>query len=84
MDDKIFDEYKERVKQRIDTHEIRINNHGDRIDKLERNGVALDEKIKALIDKMDGLITTIRWASGFFIGGIVAFFFYAIQQGVFR
>lgn len=83
-EDKIFEEYRQRVKDKVDAHEVRINNHSVRLDKLEQNSVALDEKVKALIDKMDGLITTIRWASGFFIGGIVAFFFYAIQQGVFK
>ena len=79
-EDKIFEEYRQRVKDKVDAHEVRINNHSVRLDKLEQNSVALDEKVKALIDKMDGLITTIRWASGFFIGGIVMIIMQIILQ----
>ncbi len=84
MDDNSFQEYKERVKHRVDMHENLINNHSERIDKLEQYKAGNDEKIKALIEKMDGLITTIRWGCGIFLGGIVSFFFYAIERGVFK
>lgn len=84
MDDNSFKEYKERVKHVVDTHEIRINNHSERIDKLEQYRAGIDEKIKALIDKMDGLIATIRWACGFVLGGIISFVIYTIQRGLFK
>lgn len=84
MDDKSFEEYKERVKHRVETHEMRINNHSERIDKLEQHRAGIDEKIKALIDKMDGLIVSIRWGCGFVLGGIISFVIYTIQRGIFK
>lgn len=46
-----------RVEDRVDDHEIRIDN-------LERKEVSADERIKALCEKIDGLISVIKWAVG--------------------
>ena len=46
-----------RVGDRVDDHEIRI-------DSLERKEVSADERIKALCEKINDLITVIKWAVG--------------------
>lgn len=34
----------ELIKDKLDTHEMRINNHSERLDKLEKRGVRVDKK----------------------------------------
>lgn len=74
----------ELTKDRLDRHEKRINDHSRRLDCLEQSNARTQVQVENLIEKMDGLITTIRWASGFFIAGMVSFFFYALQHGVLK
>lgn len=75
----------EEVKEHmIDVHERRINNHADRLDKLEQNDAKRDIQIENLCKSIEGLISTIKWGAGFILGGIVTFFFYAIQNNLFK
>ncbi len=77
-------EDKDYLKEKIDVTEKRLNSHSDRLDKLEQFRASTDTQIRNLIAKIDGLITTIKWSSGFFIGGVVAFFFYALERGIIK
>lgn len=75
----------EEVKEHmIDVHERRINNHSERIDKLEQNDVKRDIQIENLCKSIEGLTTSIKWALGLFIGSFVGFFFYAVQNHLFK
>lgn len=72
------------IDKKFETAEKRLNNHGDRIDKLEQNSVRLEERLDNLIKQLAQLNSTLRWFMGLIIGAIVAFFFYAIQQNIFK
>lgn len=75
----------EEVKEHmIDVHEKRINNHSERIDKLEQSDVKRDIQIENLCKSIEGLTTSIEWALGLFAGSFVGFFFYAIQNHLFK
>lgn len=75
----------EEVKEHmIDVHEKRINNHAERIDKLEQSDVKRDIQIENLCKSIEGLTTSIKWALGLFAGSFVGFFFYAIQNHLFK
>lgn len=75
----------EEVKEHmIDVHERRINNHSERIDKLEQNDVKRDIQIENLCKSIEGLTTSIKWALGLFIGSFVGFFFYTVQNHLFK
>jgi len=84
MNDEICLEKHKRVDERLDIHETRLNNHSERIDKLEQRGSAVDYQIKNLCEKIDGLITTMKWFIGLMVGSFVAFFFYAVQHNIFK
>jgi len=71
------------VDKKFDTTERRLNNHSERIDKLEQNGVRLEERLDNLITQLSSLNTIMRWFIGLLVGSFVAFFFYAIQQNLF-
>lgn len=75
----------EEVKEHLlDVHEKRINNHSDRIDKLEQQQCELKVQIQNLVKSIDGLTTSIKWALGLFAGSFVGFFFYAVQNHLFK
>ena len=74
----------ELVKDKLDTHERRLNDHAIRIDKLEQRGAAVDEKIENLCEQIKSLVTTMRWFIGLIIGAFVSFFFYAVQNHLFK
>lgn len=72
------------IDKKFEVTEKRLNNHGDRIDKLEQNGVRLEERLDNLIKQLSSLNTMMRWFLGLMIGAFVSFFFYAVQQNIFR
>ena len=74
----------ELVKDKLDTHETRLNNHSGRLDKLEQRGAAVDTKIDSLCQQLQSLTTTLRWFIGLLVGSFVAFFFYAVQHNLFK
>lgn len=71
------------IDKKFDTTERRLNNHSERIDKLEQNGVRLEERLDNLINQLSSLNTIMRWFIGLLVGSFVAFFFYAVQQNLF-
>lgn len=72
------------IDKKFETTEKRLNNHGDRIDKLEQNSVRLEERLDNLIKQLTQLNTMLRWFIGLMIGAFISFFFYAVQQNIFR
>lgn len=80
-----------RIDERLDTQDKRINNHSDRLDKVEQFQSRTETKIENLCERIDGLISVMndykaifRWLVGTSVGALVSFFFYAIQKGIFK
>ena len=74
----------ELLKEKLETHEKRINNHEDRLDKLEIHEAARDVKIDNLCDKLEKQTRSIYGLIGIVATALVGFFFYAVQQGIFH
>lgn len=74
----------ELLKEKLDVHDRRINNHADRLDKLEIREAARDVKLDNLCDKLERQTRSIYGLIGIFATALVSFFFYTIQQGIFR
>ena len=74
----------ELLKEKLETHEKRINNHADRLDKLEIHEAAGDVKIDNLCDKLEKQTRSIYGLIGIVATALVGFFFYAVQQGIFH
>ena len=74
----------ELLKEKLETHEKRINNHADRLDKLEIHEAARDVKIDNLCDKLEKQTRSIYGLIGIVATARVGFFFYAVQQGIFH
>lgn len=84
MNDELCLEKHERLKERLDIHERRINNHSERLDKLEQDNVELKTEIKNLCKQIGALTAILKWFIGLLVGSFVAFFFYAVQNNILK
>jgi len=84
MNEELCLEKHERIKEKFNTHENRLNNHSARLDKLEQDGAELKVEIKNLCKQLEGLTSILKWFIGLLIGSFVAFFFYAVQNNLFK
>jgi|LSQX01.2.fsa_nt_gb hypothetical protein len=73
-----------RIDEKLNIHEKRLDKHSDRLDKLEQYQSRTEAIIKNLCEKIDSLVTTMRWFIGLLVGAFVTFFFYVVQRGVFK
>ena len=84
MEDKICNERHRQIDYRLDVHDKRLNNHGERIDKLEQYQSKTEAQITNLCEQIKSLVTTMRWFIGLLVGAFISFFFYAVQKGLFK
>lgn len=84
MEDKLCEAEHKRLNEKIDVHERRINNHSERLDRIELANGRLEERLNSLITQLENLNKTMKWFMGLLLGGIVSFFFYTVQQGLFK
>jgi len=84
MEKSVCDERHKRIDERLNTQDRRLNSHSERLDKIEYVNGRLEERLDGLIDKLGTLNTTLKWFIGLLIGAFVSFFFYAVQQGLFK
>lgn len=84
MEKEICTERHRRIDERLDTHDTRLNNHAGRIDKLEQGQSEFRVEIKNLCDNLKSLTAALKWFIGLLVGSFVAFFFYAVQNNIFK
>ena len=73
----------ERINEKFELNERRLDDHIKRIDGLEQSQARTEENLKGLVKELNGLNTTLRLFIGAMVGSFISFFFYAVQQGVF-
>ena len=76
----ICTERHKRIDERLDVHDVRLNNHGERIDALEQHKSRTEVEIKNLIEQIKSLVTTMRWFMGLFASSLIGFFIWYIQN----
>lgn len=74
----------ELVRDKLETHDKRLNNHGERLDKLEQDGRELKTELKNLCENLKSLTSMMRWFITAIGGALISFFFYAVQTGIFN
>lgn len=84
MEDKLCEVRHKRIDERLDTQDRRLNNHSERLDRIEITSSKLETRLDGLIEKLGSLNTILRWFIGLLVGAFVSFFFYAVQQGLFK
>ncbi len=76
----ICKEKHKRIDERLDVHDTRLNNHSERIDKLEQYQSRTETQIANLCEQIKSLVTTIRWFMGLIVGSGIGFFIWYVQQ----
>ena len=74
----------ELVKHRLDVQDTRLNDHSKRLDKLEVSQAESNQMIKNLCEKIEAQTKSIYWLIGLGATSLLGFFFYAIQQNIFK
>lgn len=74
----------ELVKHQLEIHDKRLNNHSERIDELEKVRAATDVKMDNLCEKLEAQTKSINWLIGIMASSLLGFFFYVIQNGIFK
>ena len=88
MDDKynkgLCEEIHGQVKEKLDLHDKRLNNHGDDIDNIKGIENRHDQQIITILKKMDDIIGQNRWFIGIVIVQLLGFFFFTIEKLIFK
>jgi|GEM_PF-3147325 len=67
FDASLCKEKHEHIRETLQDHENRLNNHEERIVDQEKDGREFRVDIRGLIKKMDDFITTVKWGMGIFV-----------------
>lgn len=74
----------ELIKHRLDVQDVRLNDHSKRLDLLERTQAEANVMIKNLCEKIEAQTKSIYGLIGLGATSLLGFFFYAIQQSMFK
>lgn len=84
MDKSVLCEERHRqINYRLDVIEKRLNNHSQRLDKIELANSKLEERLNSLLTQLENLNKTMKWFITVVIGAFISFFFYVVQQRLF-
>lgn len=84
MNDEVCVERHRAISDKIEIHDKRLNDHSGRIDKLEQRGASVDTKIENLCEQIKSLVSIMKWFLATSAGALISFFFYAVQQNLFK
>lgn len=72
MDDKQCEIYRERVNERLNVQDKRLDSHAARIDAIEKRNSRMDERVDHLIEKIDELVESMRWLRRYVYGVMIS------------
>lgn len=84
MEKSVCDERHRQIDYRLDVTEKRLDNCEERLDRNELISTRLEERLNNLISQLEQLNKTMKWFITALVGAFISFFFYAIQQGLFK
>ena len=72
------------LRDTLKRHDERLQGHSERLDKLENTQSEMAVKIENLCDTIDKLASNLNKLTYAIITALVSFFFYAIQNNLFK
>lgn len=69
-----------RVDERLNSHDAILLTHDQRIDLLERSEVRSDVRITNLCERIDSLISAIKWSMALVVTTLIGFVIWYIQS----
>lgn len=73
----------ELVEHELKIHDKRINNHSERLEKLEQDNASLKVEIRNLCDNLKNLTKTMQWFMCLAGSTLLGFFIWSIQSKLF-
>jgi len=70
----------ELVKDNLERHDKRLDNHGSRLDKLEQDNASFKVELKNLCDNLKALTGVLKGLIGLGATTLVGFFIYVIEN----
>lgn len=55
------------IDNKMDLHDKRLNDHGERLKKLEQRSAAVDEIVENLCEQLKNLVNTLKWGFGILV-----------------
>lgn len=84
MDTALCEEKHKRVDERLNHHESWLGEHEEKIDRLDRSDAAKTEAIDNLCKQIGGQTKAIWGLVSIVATGLIGFFFYAVEKGLFK
>lgn len=79
-DNDICREKHKQIDEKFITQERRINNHSERIDKLEQFKSSTETELRNLVEQIKNLVATLKWMITTAIVSLLGFFIWYIQS----
>lgn len=70
----------ELVQDKLETHERRLNKHGEILDKLEQDNASFKTELKNLCENLKSLTSVMKWFIGTWVVTLLGFFIYSIEK----
>lgn len=72
------------ISEKLKEHDQILKEHDRTIENLKLDAKEFEMQIKNLIEKLDSLVTIMKWFIGLLVGSFVSFFFYVVQRGLLK
>ena len=72
------------IEMKITEHDEKISELDKRMDENERENAEFRIRIENLCKDIQSLTVTMKWFITALVGAFISFFFYAVQQGLFK
>jgi len=78
--DNLCQEKHKQIDEKFSTQERRLNNHSERIDKLEQFKSSTENELRNLVEQIKNLVATLKWMITTAIVSLLGFFIWYIQN----
>lgn len=68
------------ITYQLGEHEKRLNNHSERLDKIEQDSVEFKTELKNLCDNLKSLTSVIKWFIGIWVTTLLGFFIFSVEK----
>ena len=82
MDERQCKVYRDRVEEKLEVHDKRLDSHSSRLDELEHYRYTIDERISNLTQKVDDIAKSVKNFTGLVISGWIGLIIFLIQQAM--
>lgn len=84
VNEELCQEKHKRLEEKCEVHDTRLNNHGERLDKLEQDNASFKTELKNLCDNLKQLTGVLKALIGLGATTLVGFFVYSIENNLFK